>query len=843
MIGHSMRVPYLLAAALMACGVFADVPLGENILCNGCFTPGSGGVPPEWDLSSEGRIGVNAIFSPSGGPEGLPSVKLRRTAAGETGLTLRQYEIGLSTGGTYRLSAKIRTKGFRCASSGLAVIDGGWNNSYGIKGFPEDSGWTPVSATFKVRPSSDGVYSAALYAEGLTSGEIEIADFRLEAMDAAAAVGADRSAVARALERPRLVPWRPLHSIPSEDRTVIFRVFGRLPPGTWRVAVETDGSPGKISTIDICGDVVAVPLPSSGSSGRLTARLERADGSTNLVVETFPYRVADAIPGGQSGRRLNNLVMELLAADYMAGGTQAFTMPRDGWAFLSVTGGDGTSVRLDGRTVIEASAPQRETFRRLAAGRHDVVVAGSTGGRLVVRAVPEILNYCPCAGSPVPDNPSYGWNFAERHVLRASTVQNGGFIPADKVPLLHARGGEWLANMLSRGLKDGQDLAMRLAAHKGMVDPLYDGVTCDEQAFDRPRHLELYTAGLKAFNATYAGDRTVHTWTIGHTPPLHHGIDEEYMAAVATASQGRGRMLLEHYCRTQPDEAAARTYLDGFIGDMYRRCRAWYPPITASAGIILGGFTQLPVISLRLHPEVDYKYYLDMQLNMLANDPLYKDLPCTGVWGSYYADEEMHRWIFRLLRHYCVEGRTDMLSKAYGLTYRPGHLRNGDFRGSLDPWVVSGDVRTDEIKGLGRKGEGRWKGAKGIGDTFAAMRRNDGPPAVLRQKAEGLTPGRLYCLEAVAFDAKDARAGKVRPGKIPLSVKLSAEAEAYPGLSWVHVDRRRKPKKGVRINLHHVVFVARGTSVEVSLDNADARPGDETGVNFVSLNPYYGESR
>lgn len=140
-----------------------------------------------------------------------------------------------------------------------------------------------------------------------------------------------------------------------------------------------------------------------------------------------------------------------------------------------------------------------------------------------------------------------------------------------------------------------------------------------------------------------------------------------------------------------------------------------------------------------------------MQLNMLANDPLYKDLPCTGVWGSYYADEEMHRWTFRLLRHYCVEGRTDMLSKAYGFAYRPGHLRNGDFRGSLDPWVVSGDVRTDEIKGLGRKGEGRWKGAKGIGDTFAAMRRNDGPPAVLRQKAEGLTPGRLYCLEAVAF--------------------------------------------------------------------------------------------
>ena len=78
---------------------------------------------------------------------------------------------------------------------------------------------------------------------------------------------------------------------------------------------------------------------------------------------------------------------------------------------------------------------------------------------------------------------------------------------------------------------------------------------------------------------------------------------------------------------------------------------------------------------------------------------------------------------------------------------------------------------------------------------------------------------------------------------MPFSVKFSSEAEVCTGLSWVHVDRRRKPKKVVRINLHHVVFAARGTSVEVSLDNADARPGDETGVNFVSLNPYYGESR
>ena len=88
--------------------------------------------------------------------------------------------------------------------------------------------------------------------------------------------------------------------------------------------------------------------------------------------------------------------------------------------------------------------------------------------------------------------------------------------------------------------------------------------------------------------------------------------------------------------------------------------KAIYPGVESSTGIIFGDFNQIPILSLAHHPSVDFKYYLDMQLNLVANDPAFANLGATGYWGSYYADRELYRWAFMLLRHYCVEGNTEM---------------------------------------------------------------------------------------------------------------------------------------------------------------------------------------
>ena len=228
-----------------------------------------------------------------------------------------------------------------------------------------------------------------------------------------------------------------------------------------------------------------------------------------------------------------------------------------------------------------------------------------------------------------------------------------------------------------------------------------------------------------------------------------------------------------------------------------------------------------------------------MQLNYVATDPTFDGLGCIGYWGSSYANEEQYRWSFMLLRHYCIEGRTDMLSDGYGFSYIPGLLRNGDFRGTLEPWIASGEVRTESHLGFGSRAQNRWGDNGDLGDTFAAL----GCASSLSQHVRGLVPDRLYCLQFCAFSVQDAKSNKVAPRRFSLKCDLVGDIEVLPSLSWVHVDQRIKGRyvrnNGVaRTNLHHIIFRAKGQNAEITLRNDD---NEELGVNCISLNPYIPE--
>ena len=173
-------------------------------------------------------------------------------------------------------------------------------------------------------------------------------------------------------------------------------------------------------------------------------------------------------------------------------------------------------------------------------------------------------------------------------------------------------------------------------------------------------------------------------------------------------------MLFEAYCHPQVNEEAAAAYLDNMIGETMRRFNGFFPNAAAGTGIIFGNFNQIPIISLEHDPAVDFKYFLDMQVNLVANSPDFKDLATIGYWGTYYGDEEMVRWSFKLMRHYAVEGNKEMLSDRHGFKYNPGFIANPDFADGLEGWTVSAaakdSVRTQTIAGFGKKSEGRWGG-------------------------------------------------------------------------------------------------------------------------------------
>ena len=843
-------IRHALFIACMAAGVAfpAASAFAENLLLNGQFEADQVDVPTYWRSSDpENLLGVLSCKA-AGGPEGKPSVRFFNRPGGKAKtFTLRQYDLTLVKDGRYRIAAWVRTAGFRAKRFGILVINAKWHASVGIESVAPDSDWRRLEAEFDAPDSLGGRYSVAVFMQKFT-GEIEVADISLEPLSAAAKAGSKPSIASTAMLAPRLYPWAPLLAkIPADTRAATFRFSGELPKGTdaadCKVSVAVDGVTGE--TAYPLSEFVKVSVPPGApNAGKMRVRLLGKDGAA-VADNVYPYRLVPCVePPKAAGRRLNNFVTELLNAPVESDSASfRFAMAKDGWTFIRVEGGGKASASLDGKAAIDPSWEAAETFRNIAAGEHSLDVAGAKGGRIVVRAVVETLNYPPCCDSVVKENPSYGWEFFKKHVMRSCTTQNGGMIPKEHQAEFFAHGGEWLSNFVAaKHIKSSEELPQLILSSPRFTPDCYQGTTVDEFFLGSPDALERYGNGLKMFNAVDSGAKRVYTWLIGK--PGCDGLSREFMSTVFNVSQGRGKALFEVYCRTKPTEAMARAYLKDYIGDTLEKCRQCLPDAEGSVGLILGNFNQLPVICAVHHPEVDYKYFLDMQLNYMATDPAFEGLGCTGYWGSYYGDYEMHRWSMALLRHYCVEGRTDMLSERYGFAYVPGHLKNGDFNGSFDSWHVEGDVSLDEASGLGACSQRRWGASAGVGDTFASFRRGTNAANRVSQRVKGLVPGRMYCLQAATFDAKDMKAGRVAPRKFALSVTVQDGAEVEPALSWVHVDGRTKlsaKNGGARINLHHVVFTARASEAMVVLSDADAKPGETLGVNAVSLNPYYKE--
>ena len=829
--------------------VVAAVKPGENLLVNGTFESQGPACPSLWD-----KGGSNASCNPTGGP-GKTGALVFSNPEGQAKIssTCRQYDQQLVAGETYKMSAYVKTAGFKSAHCGIIVHDNGWYKEYGLQSFPENTtGWQYVEQTFKLGESKNGVYGVAIFAIDYV-GEIQFAQVKLEAVSAGALAGSSASRLLREQNRPRLVAWEPLlNKIPLADPRMTFRFFGK----TERALTEYDF----IDTID--GGAVRKhrlapeynTLDLSGlAAGDHTLDVAIVDRATGAKVFDAAHVITlKAFPKVDvaAHRRLNNLVVEVLAQPLQATGAPQrfeFSTVRDGWVFIKVdTAADepALNVRVDtDDTVITATTARREAFRELPVGKHVLVVRGAdSGGKIVVRSIAEVFNYPACASSQIPQNGKYDWDFHVRYVFPAVTTLNGGDIPEEHRADVRRMGLRWLANVGTTNPKDAADLVARMSQSPGMTAPWYDGFTADEQFFNGAA-LTHYTEALRLLKNPE--NRLIYTWIVGK--PGMPGPHNDFVSAALNASRGQGRLLFEIYCHSRPSEQDAASYLNDHIVDTMARLNEYFPNAAAGTGLMLGNFNQIPIISLDVNPEVDYKYYLDMQMHLIATNPLLKGLAMTGYWGSYYDDEELYRWSMLLLRHYCVEGHTEMLSQTYGYRYRPGHLSNCDFADGLKGWTAApaDALRADSFAGLGKGSEARWGGDSRTGDTFCVFKRGAGDPGTLTQTATGLTPGKVYTLQFVTADYKDMVAHKVAPKQHRLSAVLGAGAQLIPEQSYVYVDRRASGNKAndglVRINLHHIRFRATASSLKITFTDAEAEPGTETALNYVMLKPYFEE--
>ena len=827
----------------------AAVEPGDNLLINGSFETEQLGFPMFWQ-----KGGDHTSYDPTGGPDGAAAVVFSNPDGLEgVRSTCRQHDLRVLAGETYKLSAWVNTEGFSSGHCGVIVHNSGWRKEAGIRSIPEDTdGWQQVEQTFELPDSDNGDYGVAIFAINYV-GEVQFANVKLEAVSEGALEGSAPSPVFLEQQRPRLVAWEPLlNKIPLDDPTLTFHFFGLLeaPDADYDCVYTIDG--GTVRTSPLTPELNSVDLSgvSAGDHGLDVAIVERDTGE-QILEDSYTITLIEVPEVDTSAhRRLNNLVVEVLAQPLQAtAAPQAFkfSTTRDGWVFIKVeTEQEDPELSVvlgTDDTVITASTDRLEAFREIPRGTHDLVVSGAaSGGSIVVRSISEIFNYPACANSKVPQNGEYGWDFHLKHIFPAVTTLNGGFVPEEHQPKLREMGLKWLGNVGTTSPEDAADLVERMFTSPGMTAPQFDGFTADEQFFSRP-NLAYYTEALRLLDNPE--NRLIYTWIVGK--PSLPGIHNDFISAALNASRGRGRLIFEAYCHSRPSEEDAVSYLNDRVVDTMTQLNDYFPNAAPGTGILFGNFNQIPIISLDVNPEVDYKYYLDMQLNLVATNPIFQDLGVTGYWGSYYDDEELYRWSFALLRHYCVEGSTEMLSKDYGYAYSPGHLQNCDFVDGLEHWVAepADAIRADSFPGYGKNSQRRWGAPGGTGDTFCVFTRGDGDASTLTQTATGLTPGEVYTLQFVTADYEDIVSGEFDPRELGMQAVLDEGAEVIPEESYVFVDTRntgRKQDDGfARVNLHHVRFRAVAPSVTVTFTDAEAEPGTQIALNYIMLKPYFEE--
>ena len=837
-------VKKLLLLVVLACvAVYCQVKPGENLCINGMLEAEQEPMPPFWDYANAKYISYN----PTGGPDSTGCLIFENMEAEPVHVNARQHELHLVKGETYKVSLYAKTKNFKNTKHyGLVVINNGWYSEQGVHAFPENTdGWVKFEQEFKLKESSNDLYGVALFFTGLT-GRIEVAHLKLEAVSPEALAKSHPSSAALTINAPRLVPISPvLYSIPAESKKIDFMFGGIKPKGNATAQFDVDGK--TLASMPLERELLLKLDNVANGPHTLKAQIIAEEGT--VFERIYDICIVPTPKVDASGhKRLNNLVT-IIAEKQLDGGQSAscgFSNPKEGWVYIGLKNGGAAActVKLDGKVVITDETPRHETFRLATMGAHTLEIQGAPNAKLVVKSIANIFNYPLCANSQVPQNGQYDWAFHEKYVFPAVTTLNGGFCKVENIPKLREMGLHWIANLGTSHPKDIEYLLDKFKTAPGLTLPHYDGVTCDEQFFSSAG-LDYYTKAIWDYKVP--NDKLIYTWIVGK--PGLKGPHNDFMSASINASKGRGLLLFEAYCHSRPTEQDAAVYLQNKLNDTMQAFTRFFPNAAAHSGMLLGNFNQIPVISLDVNPAVDYKYYLDMQLNIIANHPDFANLNTVGYWGSYYDDEELYRWSFKLLRHYAVEGRTDMLSKQpkYNYTYNPGHLVNCDFDDGLNGWTV--DAAAEKSITIAkmdadfiRSSEGRW-GSQSHGKNLCVLKRGENKANTLKQVAKGLVPGRTYTLQFIAVDYDDQVAHKYNPYKLPLKATLSEGAKIIPEKSYVFVDKRNteriKKAKGARINFHHVRFVAAAETVTVTFSDEAAKPGKRYGFNYVMMKPYY----
>ncbi len=561
---------------------------------------------------------------------------------------------------------------------------------------------------------------------------------------------------------------------------------------------------------------------------------------------------------------LNNFVTELVRETNLTGSatTVEFSLPRAGWVFVSAVAHAGNKanvvVAIDAadRVVFThgSDKPQRlESMRHLKSGRHRVLVnctESATLESLSVRSIPDLLFYSCLYGDPgLIEHSPYDKQQLESLIRKNANhliIHAGQQLPPDVIQAWLREGRRWIGGCgIAWG--DEQENYDYWTKHLN-ENPFLDGLIADEFCpraritNGTPRFFpSQYRDCTRALTRIRSEEAYAGKQFIAYIGDWHRYIWEE---APETSQFIRGlmdagyRYSWERYFREQPTEKLAERYLTWNLTQPMQAWREEQPGAERNLIACLC-LTTLPGHNLNIHPHVDYKVWMDMQVQRLATDPAFAGLGGLMWWGLGLSDEETIRWASRLMRHYAIEGNTDRLSNdPYELT----HLTNADFDNGTDGWALrpAAEATLGVRPQLGFGNMVQSRVGVTAGNNVLWMKRSDKRENLVSQTLQDLEPGRLYSVKVLAAqNVDDDPMGKASPIRVDVQ-----GVEEIPDWRFRHVYNR---PGGVRLNYHWLVFRAISATGRLTISDWQTAEepggaiGAETFCNFIEVQPYLAE--
>ena len=614
-------------------------------------------------------------------------------------------------------------------------------------------------------------------------------------------------------------------------------------------------------------------LPAAGlAAGKYEVRavVTNADGTRFGQSAATPVDWPGRSTAFRNVKVLNNLVWELVnekPGSIRGVKEYRFTQPKLRWVYVAckADAADGKlsvsiNASADTKDIIVFDgdgAGEQEAMRPLPPGDHTLLlrVQGERHvDRLIVRSIPDIvfagLIPNPYIKSAIPLDE----NLIRKHVaphVNTFAISQSNRRPRLKEPLfkeLRARGVRFVMHCSVPRESDGKPITLDqacdyLAKTRGMNLPELDGVMADEFGVSRP-HCAVYA---DAWRRLHADPKFANRAYFPYVGRLYTG--PEGRELVKALMETGSAFALKRYLRIRHTEQASYDYAyRAIIGDG-RKYRDLCPGSMESM-IVCFGYLCAPNEFLNVVPQANYKTYLDMQFNLVANMPEYWGTRGLMNYFVHYADEETSRWIARLFRHYGIEGKTE---RATNDPFDDSRLlANGDFARDTRHWKLSpadaGSIRrVDEIHFGWLQGRYQYTPQ---GDTALLMVRSAKKPNMISQQIRNLEPGRLYTFRMITGEHSDMSRKEEHVVSIRMDGVEVFHDKSFTRIfhnSYAHSYGQYDRDHHAWMNYHWVLFRAKGSTAMLTVFDwaSPNEPGGPIGqrlmLNFLQVHPYWEE--